>query len=219
MPKPAEHPREVLLERIVQWFAANGVLDTSMRTLAAGVGTTNRMLNYHFGSRDQLLAAVIQRVCEAERDALAQFLAADGDPVEAGRHYWHHVADTARAFAPLFYELSAHAMYGKPYAESLRGVLTDAWLSGFTQGFARVTDREHAERLARLCLAVGRGVLFEVALTGDRASADEAIEDFTAMTRQALPAAAGSAAARPRRSSPGPATPRTRTGPPATPRR
>lgn len=186
MSSPAERPREVLLGRIVEWFAVNGVLDTSMRTLAAGVGTSNRMLNYHFGSREQLLAAVIDRVCENERDALAECLADTDDPVEAGRQYWGHVAETASAFAPLFYELSAHAMYGKPYAEGLRRVLTDAWLSGFAQGFARVTTADHAERLARLCLAVGRGVLFEAALTGDRAAADSAIEEFTAMTRRAL---------------------------------
>jgi AcrR family transcriptional regulator len=182
----AEHPREVLLGRIVGWFAAHGVLDTSMRTLAAGVGTSNRMLNYHFGSREQLLAAVIERVCEAEREALAQFLAESIDPVDAGRRYWQHVADTASTFAPLFYELSAHAMYGKPYAESLRRVLTDAWLSGFTRGFARVTDATHAERLARLCLAVGRGVLFDAALSGDRAAADATIEEFTSMLRTTL---------------------------------
>ncbi|MDF1605428.1 hypothetical protein [Nocardioides sp. YIM 152315] len=86
----------------------------------------------------------------------------------------------------MFYELSAHAMYGKPYAEHLRHVLTDAWLSGFSRGFARVTDESRAERLARLCLAVGRGILFEMALTGDREAADSAIDEFTAMTRQAL---------------------------------
>lgn len=77
-------------------------------------------------------------------------------------------------------------MYGKDYAEDLRQVLTDAWLSGFTEGFARVTSPEHAEQLARLCLAVGRGVLFEMALTGDRAAADSAIDEFTAMVRRSL---------------------------------
>lgn len=179
-------PRDVMLDKVVAWFTANGVLDTSMRTLAAGIGTSNRMINYHFGSREQLLAAVIERVCESERDALQELVDLNLNPVDAGHQYWSHVADTASVFAPLFYELSAHAMYGKEYAEGLREVLTDAWLSGFTVGFARVTTRDRAERLARLCLAVGRGVLFEMALTGDRAAADSAIEEFTAMIREAV---------------------------------
>jgi AcrR family transcriptional regulator len=183
-----EGPRDLLLQRIVEWFAINGVLDTSMRTLAAGVGTSNRMLNYHFGSRDQLLAAVVSAVCEAEGQALKDCFAGTHDPVEAGRIYWDHVADTARTFAPLFYELSAHTMYGKSYAEQLRHILTDAWLSGFSTGFARVVEQPQADRLARLCLAVGRGILFEMALTGDREAADAAIDQFTTMTRQALEA-------------------------------
>ena len=186
MTTSSDGPRALLLQRIVEWFAANGVMDTSMRTLASGVGTSNRMLNYHFGSRDQLLAAVIGTVCEAEGQALEDCFAGTHDPVEAGRVYWDHVAETARTFAPLFYELSAHAMYGKPYAEQLRHILTDAWLSGFSSGFARVTDHPQADRLARLCLAVGRGILFEMALTGDREAADAAIDQFTQMTRQSL---------------------------------
>jgi hypothetical protein len=37
-----------------------------------------------------------------------------------------------------------------------------------------------------LSLAVGRGVLFEVALTRDRAAADAVIAEYTAMVRSAL---------------------------------
>jgi AcrR family transcriptional regulator len=181
-----KRPRDVMIDKVVEWFRANGVRDTSMRTLAAGIGTSNRMLNYHFGSREQMLAAVIERICGAEREALELFVSRNVDPVEAGRQYWSHVADTAQVFAPLFYELSAHAMYGMAYADDLRQVLTAAWLSGFTEGFAPVTSPEHAEQLARLCLAVGRGVLFEMALTGDRAAADSAIDEFTAMIRHSL---------------------------------
>lgn len=186
MTTKATSPRELLLRRIVDWFAANGVMDTSLRTLATGVGTSNRMLHFHFGSRDQVLAAVISEVCRTEGRALDECLDGADDPVEACRTYWRHVADTAEVFAPLFYELSTHAMHAKPYAEELREVLTDAWLSGFRRGFGRVTDPEHADRLARLCLAVGRGVLFEVALTGDRKSADAAIDEFTEMARAAI---------------------------------
>ena len=49
-------PRDVLLGKAIDWYAAHGVVDTSMRTLAAGIGTSNRMLNYHFGTREDLIA-------------------------------------------------------------------------------------------------------------------------------------------------------------------
>lgn len=86
-PEQPEGPRGVLLQRIVDWFAVHGVLDTSMRTLAAGVGTSNRMLNYHSGSREELLAAVISRVCEAESAALEQCVVMTAHPLEAGSMY------------------------------------------------------------------------------------------------------------------------------------
>src|SRR5690606_14990119 len=96
-----ESPREQLLERIVEWFAAHGVLDTSLRSLAAGVGTSSRMLNYHFGSREELLAAVVAKVCDAERVALDDAVDGSTDPLEACCDYWDHLAESAQAFAPL----------------------------------------------------------------------------------------------------------------------
>lgn len=188
MSPTAAGPREALLERIIEWFSDHGVVDTSMRTLAAGVGTSNRMLNYHFGSREDLLVAVIEHVCAVEESALQAYLAASADPFTADMAYWDHAATTAATFAPLFYELSAHAMYGKPYADRLRTVLTASWLAAFTEGFARVTDPARAQRLAHLSLAVGRGVLFELALTGDRATADASIAAFTAMAQHTIAA-------------------------------
>jgi AcrR family transcriptional regulator len=179
-------PRDVLLERIIGWFAVHGVLDTSLRTLAAELGTSNRMLNYHFGSREQLLAAVIDRVSQAERRTLEVLMDGAADPVDACRDYWNHVVETAGVFAPLFYELSAHAMYGKEYATGLGRALTDAWLDSVRHGFSRVTDTQHAEDLARLCVAVGRGMLFEVALTSDRDAATAAVERFCEMLRTSL---------------------------------
>lgn len=49
--RSSDNPRDELLDRAVGWFAEHGIGDTSMRTLAAELGTSGRMLHYHFGSR------------------------------------------------------------------------------------------------------------------------------------------------------------------------
>ena len=85
MPDTAPGPREELLGRAVAWFAEHGVGDTSLRTLAAGIGTSHRMLNYHFGSREGLLGAVVEAVEQAEHAALLELAATHDDPFEAGR--------------------------------------------------------------------------------------------------------------------------------------
>jgi AcrR family transcriptional regulator len=46
-----------------------GIADLSLRQLAAAIGTSHRMLLYHFGSREGLLAAVTRAVEEQQQPA------------------------------------------------------------------------------------------------------------------------------------------------------
>lgn len=55
-------PRERLLAAAVEHVAAHGVGDLSLRRLAAALGTSHRMLVYHFGSREGLLVEVVREV-------------------------------------------------------------------------------------------------------------------------------------------------------------
>ncbi len=183
----AASPREELLARAVAWFATHGVGDTSLRTLAAGIGTSHRMLNYHFGSRAGLLGAVVEAVERAEQDALVELVEAHDDPFEAGALFWARVADRAAVFAPLFFELSTHAMRGEPHAEPLRRWLGEGWSEALRAAYARSgLPRDRADTLALQSLAMARGLLFEVAVTGDRAAADAAMAGWTAMVRREL---------------------------------
>ena len=44
----------------MEYVAEHGVGDLSLRGLAAALGTSHRMLSYHFGSREGLLIEVIR---------------------------------------------------------------------------------------------------------------------------------------------------------------
>ena len=50
--------KDLLLDQVVDHFVAEGMGDLSLRKIAAAIGTSHRMLLYHFGSREGLLAAV-----------------------------------------------------------------------------------------------------------------------------------------------------------------
>jgi AcrR family transcriptional regulator len=174
--------RDQLLGRAIEWFAANGVGDSSLRTLAEGIGTSHRMINYHFGSRDGLLGAVVEAVERGEREVLATMLAGFDDPLEVGAAFWVHVADRATIFAPLFFELSGQAMQGKPYAASLRSWLGTGWLDELTDGFERTGwSPDAAALVSRMSLAMARGLLFDLAVTGDRSAVDAAMARWTEM--------------------------------------
>lgn len=165
--------RDDLLARSVAWFAEHGVGDTSLRTLAAGVGTSHRMLIYHFGSREGLLAAVVESVERTERALLGHLIADSADAYTAGEAFWAQVASAAPTYAPLYFELAGHAMQGQPWAASLRTWLTEGWTAALSDLWVRLgTPPDEAQRVARANLAVVRGLLFDLALTGDREAAD-----------------------------------------------
>lgn len=179
--------RDELLERAVAWFARHGIGDVSLRSLASGIGTSHRMLIYHFGSRDGLLSAVVEAVERGERDTLTSLMAEASDPYEVGARFWEHLVARADTFAPLFFELSAAAMQGKPYAAQLRGWLIDGWVEPLTEGFARLTsDAVLARDFAHLALAAARGLLFEASVTGHHGSADAAMARLTELIRIAI---------------------------------
>lgn len=178
--------RDALLSRVVAHYAAHGVRDTSLRTLAAAIGTSQRMLHYHFGSRDDLLAAVIDAVAGAQAAQIAALFADDPDPFRAGQRNWEATADGAQTYGALWFELATHAMHHEPYAAGLGQVMVEAQVRAFTAIFAAHTDPARAASFARLALAVGQGLLFQLLIDQDRAAADLAVEEFADLLRREL---------------------------------
>lgn len=178
--------RDALLARVLAYYADNGVHDTSLRTLAAAIGTSQRMLHHHFGSRSDVLAAVIDAVAGSQADQIAALFASEQDPLVAGQRNWQDTVAGAERFGALWFELATHAMRNQPYAQDLGRVMVESQLRAFTRMYEAMTDTETAARLARLTLAVGQGLIFDLLIDGDRAGADGAIELFTAMVRREL---------------------------------
>ena len=73
--------RDDLLARIVDDVAEHGIGDRSLRHLAESVGSSHRMLHYHFGSREGLVAAIVDEVEGRQRGALAEVLECGGEGV------------------------------------------------------------------------------------------------------------------------------------------
>src|SRR3954470_15854709 len=66
--------RERLLENVIAYVSEHGIGDVSLRTLAAELGTSHRMLIYHFGSKDGLLRAIVETIEGQQRAVLAELL-------------------------------------------------------------------------------------------------------------------------------------------------
>ena len=78
-----------MLASVIAWVADNGLGDVSLRTLAEAIGTSHRMLLFHFGSKEQLMVEVVRAV-EADQRAIVDEIAADDriDITERMREHW-----------------------------------------------------------------------------------------------------------------------------------
>jgi AcrR family transcriptional regulator len=56
--------REELLDMVLDHVLDHGLIGLTLRPLAAAVGTSDRMLIYHFGNRDALVSAVVVRATD-----------------------------------------------------------------------------------------------------------------------------------------------------------
>ncbi len=165
--------RDALLARIVADVAMGGLHDRSLRDLAAAVGTSHRLLLYHFGSRPGLVAAIVGFVEAAQRDVMTDLARQAQGPDDLVRRLWARLtAAELRPFVRLFFETVGHA------GTTLDGeLLTGSWLEqarDVTESLGIAFDPIDV----RLGIAVVRGLLIDVVATGDIASATAALERF-----------------------------------------
>jgi len=165
---------------VVSYASGRGVSDLSLRALAQAVGTSHRMLIYHFGSREGVLVAIVEANEKAQRESVAEMLAdADGAP-DVLRKLWDRLSDPSLwPSERLFFELYGQALQGRPGTTSLLDGIVTSWIEPATallqaQGLAA----EDARASARLGLAVVRGLLLDLLATGDRTGARQAMDLF-----------------------------------------
>lgn len=176
--------REQLLERVMEHVRAHGVTETSLRQIADAIGTSHRMLLYHFGSREGLLTEVIRAV-EADQRARWRQLPSDLDESEALRRMWRHF--TRPELEPnerLFFEIYGQALQGREGAVELLDGIVDDWVGPVAAAaVARGVSKAQARADARLAVAVVRGLLLDLLATGDRRAVNAAFDRYVALMR------------------------------------
>jgi AcrR family transcriptional regulator len=173
--------RERLLAAAMEHVAQHGVGNLSLRGLAAELGTSHRMLSYHFGSREGLLIEVIRAVEARQRAAMAELLLdEEATPAETMRRMWRRIADPALwPNERLFFEVYAQALQGSRHALPLLDGIVETWVEPLARiAVAQGRPEAEARAEARLGVAVTRGLLLDLLATGDREAVDAAMERY-----------------------------------------
>jgi AcrR family transcriptional regulator len=173
--------REALLAKVMAAVAKDGLADRSLREIAASAGTSHRMLIYHFGSREGLLAAIVAAMEAQQRAALTAM--AGGTPREVMIGLWRQVSSPeVRPFVRLFFEVFASSRR----ADAGPGdALTAPWLDEATAAAESVGMPVDRAAL-RLGVAVSRGLLLDLLAGAPRAEVDEAYELFVRLYEGAV---------------------------------
>jgi AcrR family transcriptional regulator len=175
---PDVERRRQLLVALIDAFADGGIGDRSLREVAEIVGTSHRMLLHHFGSRDELLLAI---VTEVERRQMTVLPDAATQPADAMATMWADVRRSEmRPFERLFFECYARGAQGEqPFARMLPGAV-ESWLSEVDAKTGSSAD----PAFVRLGLAVTRGLLLDLVATDDDEGVDAAAQAFIDLLRQ-----------------------------------
>lgn len=171
---PEPERRQELLEAVVEFVLKNGLTGLSLRPLAKGVGTSARMLLYHFESREKLIALVIETIREQLRLFLMAQAASDEKMSTGLRTFWSLASrPDAEPYVRLFFEVYGLAVHEpERYGAFLDTVIT-GWIS-----IVREATRDGDDATATLTIAVTRGLMLDLLATRDVDRTGRALEIF-----------------------------------------
>jgi AcrR family transcriptional regulator len=175
--KPESARRALLLERCYAYVLEHGLASVSLRPLAAAVGSSPRVLLFLFGSKDELVRALLARARAEEIELPALGSAAAGLPAAALEVWAWLAAERHRGLLRLWVESYARSLIEPdgPWGTFAQETVED-WL-GLLAAAQPAAERETEAGIAQrtLVLAVLRGALLDLLATGDRDRTTRAI--------------------------------------------
>ncbi|WP_235503484.1 TetR/AcrR family transcriptional regulator [Aeromicrobium sp. Root344] len=176
--------RDELTEAATDYALAHGLIGLSLRPLAAELGTSDRMLIYHFGSKDELVAAVLEASNDRSK-AVIHAMQPSASLRAAVLDLWAtYTEGQVQRCQRMYVEAAALGLFGRePYATSIRAS-NAVWMAAMATHLERSgVAAADAPRLAGLIDATFNGVLLDRPLD-DEAESRQIVEDLaTALGR------------------------------------
>ena len=140
--------REELTEAATDYALDHGLIGLSLRPLARALGTSDRMLLYHFGDKDDLVATILRTTTARSAQSLRE-LPTPRDLRAAVLELWRAVTTGPQERCQrLYVEAAALGLFGRePYATAVRET-NAAWVSAVSAHFERAGLSRSAARQA-----------------------------------------------------------------------
>lgn len=173
-----------MLLRSSDYFLKHGVAHLSLRPLAAAVGTSARMLVHHFGSKEELIAAVMEQMRTRLQSSFEPLVQANTKtkPGDIMLSFWKTLMK--KEFQPylrLLFEVQILAIQNPRRYKRYLVDSSATWIALIRQA---LPPGENNAAWATLCMAVIDGLILEYLSTGNRRRTSQSIELFLGLLRR-----------------------------------
>ncbi len=139
---------------IVDYMLENGLGNTSLRTLAAAAGTSDRMLLYYFSDKNDLMISAFECFVQRLSARLGEMLPAGRQPFDVLlTQMWIMLkAPEYEPYLRIWYDALGHAAQGEDLYRSMTNRVLDVWLEFFEPRLDSPT-RQRRDQIAAIVAA------------------------------------------------------------------
>jgi AcrR family transcriptional regulator len=170
--------KDELRGKALDYCLKHGVASLSLRPLARSIGTSARLLIYHFGSKDGLLISIMDEVRGRAQQSFTESMADVGPSGVLQRFWGWATASKNSRYVRLLFEVQTLALHNPGVYAHLLKDNSLSWLALIENALPATPDRRAK---ATLCAAVIDGLILEFLNTGDLKRASDALDLFGSM--------------------------------------
>ena len=159
--------RDRLLQDCLSYFLRHGVANLSLRPLAAAVGTSARMLLHYFGSKEALIAEVMEQVQQRLQNSFRELLESERTKTKSGllQEFWDVLSHrTNQPSLRLLFEVQMLALQNPGRYRRYLSRTSSSWRRLIERA---LPARDKGAVTVTLYNAVIDGLLLELLATGD----------------------------------------------------
>lgn len=175
---PGPDRREQLLAAATAHVLQQGLIGLTLRPLAAAVGTSDRMLVYHFGSRDALVSEIVTATSELAVERVRGLPSAPEARSAVNALWAAYQNEPLSSCLDVYCQAASEGLLGRePYLSDARAA-NERWTAALRDYFERSgTPPERVDRVVTLVDSALYG--FHLDLTTDRPDElDQGVDDL-----------------------------------------
>jgi len=163
-----QHRRGDLLEAIGEYVLDHGVASLSLRSIAGAVGVSHVTLQHHFGTKDELVAEIVEHLLERTLTPEGDYSDVDSPGALSGLwSLW--TSPAGQRDIRLFIEVLGQGLFDSPgYLPAVQRSIEHRIELIAANLVLLGCPQEEARPYATSLLAVLRGLMLDLLVTGDR---------------------------------------------------